>query len=145
VSEENHEAVERWLAEAWGRRDIDAALAYTDPQIELDWSESRAPFSGIYRGHDGLRRFWASLWEAWDEFRVIVEEEIVECGEGRHITATAARARGRGSGIEVESRGAVLWTVRDGKIAGAKLFQSKDEALEAVGLSAEQASRPRAG
>jgi hypothetical protein len=40
------------------------------------------------------------------------------------------------------SRGASLWTVRDGKIMGAKLFRSKAEALEAVGVP-DAASRHR--
>jgi len=43
--------------------------------------------------------------------------------------------RGRGSGVEVEATGAQVWTIRDGKFQRAKLYQSKAEALEAVGLS----------
>jgi ketosteroid isomerase-like protein len=35
----------------------------------------------------------------------------------------------------MEARGAMLWTTREGKIVRGKMFQTKDEALEAAGLS----------
>ena len=51
------------------------------------------------------------------------------------IVVNRVRMRGRGSGVEVEATGAQVWTIRDGKFQRAKLYQSKAEALEAVGLS----------
>ena len=30
------------------------------------------------------------------------------------------------------ARGATVWTIRDGKVAAVKLYQSKEEALEAL-------------
>jgi hypothetical protein len=48
---------------------------------------------------------------------------------------TLVRARGKGSGVVIEAHGASVWSVCDGKVTRAKLFQSKAEALEAVGLS----------
>ena len=35
----------------------------------------------------------------------------------------------------MESRGAMLWTVHEGKIVRVTMFQTRQEALEAVGLS----------
>ena len=48
------------------------------------------------------------------------------------MIVTHVRARGKGSGVTVEADGAGVWRVRDGKIAYAKLYQSKAEALAAV-------------
>jgi ketosteroid isomerase-like protein len=76
------------------------------------------------------------MWEAWGEFAPQIEESI-ECGHDRLVTANRIRARGKASGVEVNSRRAVLWTFRDGKVAGARLYQSREEALEAVGLTAD--------
>ena len=42
--------------------------------------------------------------------------------------------RGRASGIEVESRGAAVWTLSEGKIIRFRIYQSRDDALKAVGL-----------
>jgi hypothetical protein len=39
----------------------------------------------------------------------------------------------------MEAQGAMLWTVREGKIVGAKMFQTKAEALEAVRRSEQDA------
>jgi ketosteroid isomerase-like protein len=46
------------------------------------------------------------------------------------------REEGRESGVAVESRGATVWTLRDGKVIRLKIYQSSDDALKAVGLSA---------
>ena len=43
-------------------------------------------------------------------------------------------ARGR-DGIEVQARGIWVWTIRDGSIVRACLFQDRQEALEAAGVS----------
>jgi hypothetical protein len=36
--------------------------------------------------------------------------------------------------VEVDATGAQLWTITGGKLRSAKLYQSKAEALDAVGL-----------
>ena len=116
--------------ECWNRRDLDAALECVDPAIEFDWSASRGPFSGIYTGRDGIQLFWSDMLDAWEEFQLEVEE-VIASGPVV-ITANAVRARGKGSGVEVHARGAMIWTVRGGKILEARFFQTKDEALAAL-------------
>jgi ketosteroid isomerase-like protein len=138
MSRNNEDLVRRFLTEIATRRDSNAALACAHADINVDWSDSRAPYSGTYRGHEGVMQFWTGLWDAWDEFSPEIEE-VIECGRDRLVTVTMIRARGKTSGIEVAARGAVLWTVRDGRISQVKLFQGKDEALEAVGVSEQNA------
>jgi ketosteroid isomerase-like protein len=70
--------------------------------------------------------------EAWERFSPEMVE-VFECGPERLITLDLVRARGKGSGIDMEARGAMLWTVQGGKIVRVKMFQTKDEALQAVG------------
>ena len=135
MSRSNEDVVRHFLT-ALRRRDANSALAFVHADVDVDWSDSRAPFSGTYRGHDELRQFWTGLWDAWDEWNPEIDE-VIECGRGCLVTVTMIRARGKTSGIEIAARGAVLWMVRDGKISQAKLFQGKDEALEAVGLSSQ--------
>jgi len=50
------------------------------------------------------------------------------------VTPVTNYLRGR-DGIEVQARVAILWTIQDTKVARACLYQEKQEALEAVGLS----------
>ena len=132
MSQENMELVRRF-EKSWRKRDLDAALECVHDDLEFDWSDSMGPFVGTYTGRAGLTRFWTDMLEAWQDFSPEIEE-IFDCGPERLITLDVVRARGKGSGIDMEARGAMLWTVRDGKIARVKMFQTKDEALEAVGL-----------
>jgi ketosteroid isomerase-like protein len=44
--------------------------------------------------------------------------------------------RGKGSGVEVDTEGAHVWTLRDGKAVRLEIFADRIRALEAVGLAA---------
>jgi len=136
MSNAKQDLVRRFTEEAFGSHDLSIAVSCAHPEIAIDWSRSVGPFRNVYRGHEGVAQFWESLWEAWEEFEPRIEE-VIECGHDRLVTANLIRARGKASGVEVTSRGAVLWTFREGRIAGARLFQSRDDALEAVGLTAD--------
>jgi ketosteroid isomerase-like protein len=133
MSQENVELVRRF-EESWARRDLDGALECVHDELEFDWSDSMGPFVGTYRGRDGFTRFWTDMLEAWETFSPEMVE-VFECGPDRLITLDVVRARGKGSGVDTEARGAMLWTVEESKIVRAKMFQTKQEALEAAGLS----------
>jgi ketosteroid isomerase-like protein len=132
MSQENVALVRRF-EKSWARRDLAAALECVHDELEFDWSDSMGPFVGTYTGHDGLTRFWTDMLEAWEKFSPEIVE-VFQCGPERLITLEVVRARGKGSGIDMEARGAMLWIVQAGKIVRVKMFQTKEEALEAVGL-----------
>jgi ketosteroid isomerase-like protein len=140
MSQENVELVKRF-EESWAASDLQTALECVHPEMEFDWSDSMGPFAGMYRGLDGLTRFWTEMLEAWEHFAPEMEE-VIDIGPDRLITLDVVRGRGRGSGVDIEARGAMLWSFRDGKIARAKMFQTKDEALAAADLSAQGPPRP---
>jgi ketosteroid isomerase-like protein len=131
MSQENVEVVRR-LYGALSRQDIEAALDECHDDMEHDWSRSVGPWKGIYRGRDEIRAMWISFREAVEEAAFELQEVIDV--EPQVIAMVAVRIRGRGSGVEAVGRGAHVWTVDDGKASGFRLFQDKDEALEAVGL-----------
>ena len=130
TSEQEAELVRRFH-EAWFTENLEVVLDCIHPEMEFDWSESRAPFKGIYRAHDGMRRYWDDMREAWDWFKPEIDD-VIDCGDGRLVTPTTVHGRARASGIELEAHGAVLWVMRDAKILSGKLFQTTDEALDAV-------------
>jgi ketosteroid isomerase-like protein len=137
MSQENVEIVRRFY-ESWTRRDLNGVLDCADAEIEFDWSASQAPFGGTYIGHEGFKRWWAEHNDAWEDFTLEIVE-VVECAHDRVITVTVVRGRGKGSGISIEGTGAVLWKLRESKVLGARLFQSREGALEAGGLSEQDA------
>jgi ketosteroid isomerase-like protein len=126
TSQENVALVQRF-EDAWTRSDLDGALSCVADDFEFDWPNSMGPFVGTYRGHEGLKQFWSELLDAWEHFTPVTQEHI-DCGHDRLVTLDVVRARGKGSGIDMEARGAMLWTFRDGKIQCVKMFQSKNDA-----------------
>ena len=119
--------------DALSRRDMEAFLEVTDPDVVTDWSRALGPERGTFKGREEVTRFLRSWWEAFDESEIVVDE-LIDAGD-HVVSAFHGRQRGRGSGAVVEGRGSVLvWTFRDGKVVSATLYQHRDEALAAVGL-----------
>jgi ketosteroid isomerase-like protein len=137
MSQENVEMVRRAIASV-NRRDFHRALEEADDDFEMDWSNSISPQSGVYRGRERVHEIYASFRDAWDELRWDVQE-VVDLDEARVLVVNRIRMRGRTSGVEVQATGAQVWTIRNGKLGTVKLFQSKADALEAVGLSEQDA------
>jgi ketosteroid isomerase-like protein len=131
MSRENVEIVRRSIEE-WERRDLQALMACYHSDAEVDWSRSRGPFKGVYRGRRRLEEFWNVLWSTFDEGHVEIHS-ITDTGSVVVVTNTA-HFRGR-DGIEVIGRSAFLVTVENRKITCLRLFQEPAEALEAAGLS----------
>ena len=127
--------VVRRVLDAFTRADVDAVLEASSEDFEFDFSNSRGPLSGVYRGVDEARTFFESFLEPWAALDVETEE-FIELGRDRYLTVSEIRTRGQGSGAEVNARGALVWTVRGGEVAALKLYQSKEEALEAVSAQA---------
>jgi ketosteroid isomerase-like protein len=141
VDHENAQIVREFSELMSTDRGLTSAMELVHPQAVFDWSASRAPYRGVFHGHAAIREAAEALWDAWEEWDPQFED-VIEIDPETILVVNFIRARGKGSGIPVEARGASLWTVRDGKIMGAKLFQSKAEALEAVGVP-DAASRQR--
>jgi ketosteroid isomerase-like protein len=127
---DNRVAVIRRFNEAWAEGDLETVLDCIHPDMEFDWTESMSPFRGVYRAHEGIRAYWEDQREAFDWFRPEIEE-VFDCADDRLVTRNTVRGRAR-SGIELKAQGAMLWVVREGKIASGKLFQDVEDALGAA-------------
>jgi len=119
--------------DALSRRDMEAFLEVTDPDVVTDWSRALGPERGTFHGREEVTHFLRSWWDAFDESEIVVDE-LIDAGD-QVVSAFHGRQRGRGSGAVVEGRGSLLvWTFRDGKVVSATLYQRRDEALAAVDL-----------
>ena len=101
MSQENIEVVRR-NQEAWNRRDLTAWLASFRSDAEIDWSRSRGPLKGFYRGHGELKVFWDEFWSTFEDVQVETYG-VAEAGS-EVVVSNTAHMRGR-EGIEV-TRGA---------------------------------------
>jgi ketosteroid isomerase-like protein len=99
---------------------------------EIDWSRSRGPLKGVYRGHGELKDFWDEFWSTFEDVQVETYG-VAEAGS-EVVVSNTAHMHGR-QGIEVTAKSTFVWTVENGQITRFRLFQERAEALEAVGLS----------
>ena len=130
MSQKNVEVV-RAALEAWNRDDWDAILENATPDFELDMSRAVGPFRGVY-GVGQVRRFWESFAASW-ESRRFEAHELIDA-DPHVVVPVTLHTRGR-EGIEVAARITHLWTLRDGLLARMRMYQAREEALEAAGLS----------
>ena len=79
---------------------------------------------------------WRDTLEAWENLSVIADE-YRELDEERIMVLHRFGARGKMSGLEVDesmTEGALLFGVRDGKVARLTLYFNRDRALADLGL-----------
>ena len=132
MSQENVEIVRRAL-EVSTRRDDEATFALYDPEVEI-----RGQVDGdTYRGLTRVRMYFQDWFAAWHDFSTDAEEWI-DAGEDV-VVALHVRARGRQSGVPVDQRIWHVWTLRDRKLWRLRIYATRAEALEAVGLSEQDA------
>ena len=107
-----------------------------DPEIEWYEDPQRAD-ARVYRGHRGVRESFERWLDQWDEYGTEAER-FIDCGDD---VLVVAREHGRGarSGATVSSRIFYVLTFRDGKILRYREFYDEAAALEAVGLSEQDA------
>jgi limonene-1,2-epoxide hydrolase len=91
----------------------------------------RAATEGAYRGIAGIERFAADTEEIFEKFEP--HYEFLDLGE-RVLAWGTIRVRARQSGIDTDIPVGGVFEFRDGKIVRWQAFDSKDEALKAVGL-----------
>lgn len=128
MSPENVELV-RGLMDAWDRDDLPAALACIDPAVEF--IPLRAGTEGVYRGHEGVERFWADNRGTFETFEPNYQLRDVV---GRVLAWGTIRVRGRGSGVEMDIPTGGIFDLRNGKIVRWHDYGSREKALEAAGL-----------
>jgi ketosteroid isomerase-like protein len=131
MSLENVEVALRSV-DAFNRRDLSASLALFCSDAEIDWSRSRGPLKGVYRGHRELEVFWEAFWSTFEDIQL--ETHGVEEAGSEVVVPNTAHVRGRG-GIEAVASSTFVITVENGQITRQRMFQEQAEALEAVGLS----------
>jgi ketosteroid isomerase-like protein len=130
VARERIEIV-RAAVEALNRGDWDAALEHIAPDFEYDLTRTISPLRGVYR-RDQMRAVVEEFLGPWESARYEADDLIAA---GEHVVMPfTTRFHGR-DGIEVEARATWVWTFRGRAVIRLRLFQDRDEALAAAGLS----------
>ena len=131
MPQQNVEIVQR-LIETWGRGDYSAALDSIDPEVEVNVA-LRTRLDGTYRGHAGLAEMLGAFWAEFEAQRIEIEEAMAA---GRSLSlGCASMGEVSRSGLEIDEPAWHVWSLREGKAVRWRLFRTKQQALEAAGLS----------
>jgi ketosteroid isomerase-like protein len=88
------------------------------------------PFGGVWRGHDGLRRFFAEMSRTWAVFEL--GEQAFLGTTSPLVVLTNVRARARATGRELEFPILQTITVADGRITEVRPFYWDTAAIAAA-------------
>jgi ketosteroid isomerase-like protein len=134
MSGENVQIVRSW----WAAFNDDGLppLELCDPAIEIRIADE-FPFTGIYHGHEGVRRWAADLFDVIEDHHTAIEG-VREIPDDETIVATL-RSTGRSKEMqfEMELPWAAVIVIRDGKVSYARgylTFGRSPRSRRAVGV-----------
>jgi hypothetical protein len=84
------------VVEAFNNRDLDTGLGAVDEEIE--WISLRSAIEGPYRGHEGMKKWWADTAANCEIFQIEMHE-YRDVGENGFIARGLIHAQGRGGGV----------------------------------------------
>jgi ketosteroid isomerase-like protein len=111
--------------EAYNRGDLANIFELVTDDVEFIVPDTM-PNAGRYVAREGFESMMRQWEEAWDEFRMEIEEAVEE-GDAV-VVSVAQYGRGRGSGIETRMDVAHLMRFRDGLLCAWRLCETAEEA-----------------
>src|SRR5262245_17561730 len=131
MSQENVELVRTIYTDPRGLTAGSGGKVAPDAEFDLSAAYPDAP---VMSGVEAFRRFRDS--GPWADSPIRFEPgRFLAVDEERVLVFVRVAATGRGSGVSVEMPVAHEFTVRDGLVVRFKVYASRQQALEAVGLS----------
>ena len=103
---------------------------------EVRWTPAFS--TKTYEGYLGVAQAWDEFLEAAESYTLTLKELIDP--EGDQVVAVVdGTIKGKGSGAEARAQMCTVFTIRDGLIVEMRDYLELEEALEAVGLSEQDA------
>ena len=134
MSKENVGVVQAATA-AFARDGVDGWLEYFTDDVDYRAAEGAIDDRGPIHGKDALRAYAEDWTEMFDDAR-FEPVEVIDAGDDTVIAIMRISARPKGTSAEALTLSvAGVNTIRDGKIARSREYWTREEALEAAGLS----------
>jgi ketosteroid isomerase-like protein len=124
----------RELMRTLNARDPDRLIASSDPEVEWHSFFATLGESGVYRGHEGTRRYMRDLSDAWEVVRADIDDALA-VGDVA-VLVGRIHYRGRESGVDDDSPAGWVLKFRNGKLVRFRAFREPERALEALGARA---------
>jgi ketosteroid isomerase-like protein len=114
--------------------EVETLMSFVDREVE--WTPAFS--TKTYRGYLGVAEAWDEFLDAAGSYAITVNE-LIDVDADRIIAVVDGALKGKGSGIEVSARMCVVVTLRDGLVWRLHDYLDLQKALEAVGLSEQDA------
>ena len=115
-------------------RDLGRAAEWAHPGIEFvvaDGSEA-----GSWAGPARMTAAWHGFWSAWEDLSHRAEE-YRELDNERVLVLTQSSGRGKTSGLELQSKGASVFSIQIAKVTRFVVYWERERALADLGLAGE--------
>lgn len=112
----------------YARRDFAGVFALLAPDIQIEQT-SALPWGGVYNGHEGARKFFASLNEHTEA--TPQPEHYFEAGEDVVVTGRL-KGKARKSGKPIDIPIVHIWTVKGGHITRFRAFIDTPEMVRGL-------------
>ena len=133
MSRESIAAVEE-AYQALASGGLDRFLEHWTDDLDHRSIEGAPDDRGPIHSKDAMRAYVQDWIDTFDEFKIEPVELIDVNGD---VVVAVLRYGGRAklSGVETDETFGVVFTIRDGRIARGREYRTRDQALEAAGLS----------
>ncbi|HMD51840.1 MAG TPA: nuclear transport factor 2 family protein [Solirubrobacteraceae bacterium] len=131
MSQQNVE-VAKLVIDAFNRRDVEGFIALVASDFEWFPAMAGTVKGRGYRGRDGIEKYLVEIGDAWEEYRVLVEE--FRDLDDRVVMLGRIEGRGRGSRAWIDSPTGTIFVFCNGKTSSVRTFLDHGEALRAAGL-----------
>jgi ketosteroid isomerase-like protein len=132
MSRENVEVV-RHMCEAFLAGDLAAALDVLHADVTWHGTIGGIEEGRTAHGHDEVIEEFVESLRDWERHS-LEAEDYLDAGD-RVVVLWHEVGRGKRSGVEVETRTAVVYTVRGNQVVEVQGYMDRRQALEAVGRS----------
>jgi ketosteroid isomerase-like protein len=132
MASENAEVVRRTLL-AFNRGDLQTALELVDPAIRVYPRPEEPGVKEVYAGHEGMFEYVGNWYGQWDDYAA--EPVTFEDVPGdRVLVVMAERGHLKKTGITIDEQFSHSYTVKNGKLTEWRMYDSSEQAREALGL-----------
>jgi len=129
VSQSNVEVVQR-LFDLFAEDGIEPALVVMHPDVVIEVPPEMSAEPDTYRGHDGVRRYFAGFDGMLDEVRYEVVE-LIPVGDAV-VASSRMSGRGASSGLDVGIDAYVVHELADGKVVRITPYPDLESARAAL-------------
>ena len=128
MSQENVEAARR------GMNGTEEYFALLDDYVVFDQRSFPLPDSlPVVMGKEAMVAMLRRYWGAFEDYSMTASEVI---GAGQSVVVVIQEhGRGKGSGVPLDREWAQIWTFSRGRIVRVEPYRTRDEAVQAAGLS----------